>query len=130
MHKTLALTLTTATLAGTALVATSQADAATVGRAGASGDYAVAVASGTAQRPATMAVRVEASPAQSVSVSWTAVCSRGFSASSRSGMFTVRAPATRAIRPSMPRASSCIVSAAAQLQGSGPLAVSLLSTRR
>lgn len=97
----------------------------------ASGDYAVALTSATVKRPSRIRVRVTSSPRQRASVNWTILCSRGLSASTKSGAANVSTPATRTIRhPMLKSADDCIVSATAQLDGSGRLTVALLARRR
>ena len=90
-----------------------------IGSGSASGDYAVTIASGNASAPHALYVNVTSSPPQSVLVSWSLVCSRGLSAGSKSGQFRARTPLTRSMKFPMTNVSSCIVSADAQLSGSG-----------
>jgi hypothetical protein len=102
------------------------ADARNIGSSGASGDYAVAVASGTATNPHSLWVKVTSSPHQRVSVSWTVVCSRGFGAGSKSGQFTARTTTRRKLRLPMRHPDNCTASASAQLEsGSGHLRVTM-----
>jgi hypothetical protein len=95
----------------------------------ASGDYAVALASGTARRPRRLYVRVSAEPSQEVDGAWSMVCSRGFGAGSKSGSFSARTPVRRTLRKPMNRPDDCTVSASAQLSRSGRVRVTLLYSR-
>ena len=92
------------------------AEARIIGRAKASGDFAVAVASGSARRPRVLRVRVTARPRQRVSGSYTVVCSKGSGAGSKSGDFSGRTTLRRKLRMPMPRPDSCSVGASAQLE--------------
>jgi hypothetical protein len=92
----------------------------------ASGDFATTVVAGNVNRPAQLGVRVLARPNQAVTAHWTMVCSKGFSAGSKSGRFSGRTPITRAARFPMTRPSRCTLSAGAQLNRGGRLTVQLL----
>jgi hypothetical protein len=92
----------------------------------ASGDFATTVVGGSVRRPAQLGVRVLARPNQAITGNWTMVCSRGFSAGSKSGQFAGRTPITRAARFPMRRPSRCTLSAGAQLARGGRLTVQLL----
>lgn len=96
-----------------------------IGRASASGDFAVALASGRATKPKGIVVTVAARPNQRVRGNWTMVCSKGFGAGSKSGNFSGTTPLTRAARMPMVRPDNCTVSATAQLVRSGRVVVSL-----
>lgn len=98
-----------------------------VGTASAAGDYASAIASGSADNPSKLRVRVTSVPRQSVNVNWTVVCTKGFGAGSKSGQFTARTPTTRAMRMPMSRPDNCTVSAGGFLERSGSLRVVLLA---
>lgn len=117
---------------GALLVATgvpAVASARTIGRASASGDYAIALASGHVNHPRRMYVKVTSSPHQSVSVSWTMVCSRGFGAGSKSGQFTRRTTVRRKLKMPYRRPDDCTVSASAQLDNGGHVKVILQAYR-
>jgi hypothetical protein len=92
----------------------------------ASGDFATTVVAGSVRRPAQLGVRVLARPNQAVTANWSMVCSRGFSAGSKSGRFAGRTPITRVARFPMRRPSRCTLSASAQLARGGRLTVQLL----
>jgi hypothetical protein len=110
----------------------------------AAGDYATTVVSATVEHPISLAVVLYTSRPQQVDVTWSMVCSRGFSAGSRSGQFTLlttKVPATpthhagpwslREIKPiPMANSDSCTVSADAQLSGGGSLRLELLGIHR
>ena len=117
-----------AVVAASASVANATSQLKVIGSGSGAGDYAVTAASGTANHPHVIYVRVTASPAQSVLVSWDLVCSKGFSAGSKSGQFNARTPVMRALKMPMNGVSSCIVSADAQLSGSGRLTVQVLQS--
>ena len=94
----------------------------------ATGDYAVASASGTANSPHRVAVVVSATPSQRVQVSWNLVCSEtGGGVGSKSGQVTVSAPTTVPIPLPAP-STSCIVSTVGQLQASGNLTLQITSS--
>lgn len=94
----------------------------------ATGDYAVASASGTANSPHKIAVVVSAAPSQPVQVSWNLVCTEtGGGVGSKSGQVTVSAPTTVPLPLPAPSAS-CIVSVVGQLQASGNLTLQITSS--
>jgi hypothetical protein len=107
-------------------VGASEAALRVIGRKSASGDFAIALASGRANRPTALYLRVLGRPNQGVSANWTMVCSKGLGAGSKSGRFSVTTPVTRRLRMPMTRPSSCIVSGGAQLRRSGRVTVLLL----
>ena len=115
-------------LVATAAVATASSSGLRVfGRESASGDYAIAIATGGVKRPKQLFVRVLASPRQRVDGNWTMVCSKGLGAGSKTGRFRGRSPLTRAMRFPMRRPDDCSVSAAGALtSGSGRITVLLL----
>lgn len=89
----------------------------------ASGDFATAVASGTATRPKAVYLAVIATPRQSVTGSWTMVCSKGAGAGSKSGDFTTSSSAKRKLKMPTVNPDSCSVAATAQLATGGKLVV-------
>jgi hypothetical protein len=97
-----------------------------IGRKSASGDFAIALASGRATRPTALYMRILARPNQGVSAHWTVVCSKGLGAGSKSGSFSAPTPVTRRLRMPMSRPSRCFVSGSAQLRRSGRVTVLLL----
>ena len=103
--------------------ATMARKAKTIASGRASGDYAIAQATGEAKSPRTIKLRVTATPSQRVSVAWTMVCVEGMGAGSKSGQFEATAPLTRALRKPSSRPDSCTVSANAQLSESGKVVV-------
>ncbi len=96
-----------------------------IGSASASGDFAIALASGTAKRPLGVYVSTVATPRQSVSVNWTMVCSKGFGAGSKSGSHTTSSSRKRKLRLPMSNPSSCTVSASGSLEDGGKVTVRL-----
>jgi hypothetical protein len=116
-----------------------------IGSASAAGDYATTVASGTATRPRTIEIVIYTNHRQTgIQVAWTMVCSRGLGSGSKSGTFTTgtygKAPPSPTggrgwwtihgpLRMPMAHPDSCIVSADAQLSGSGSLKVQILAVR-
>jgi len=96
--------------------------------AGASGDYAVAIASGTVTRPDAIYVKVIAQPRQTVSVAWALVCSRHYGAGSKNGSYHTASRAKRKLRLPMRHPDDCTVSATAQLETSGRIRVQILAT--
>jgi hypothetical protein len=95
--------------------------------ASASGDYAIAQASGTANHPHSIWVKVVASPSQNADLHWTMVCTKGFGAGSKSGSVrSARAPFKRKLRMPTKNPRDCTVAANAQLSNSGRVTVILL----
>ncbi len=114
-----------------ALVVTGSAAAAVsglrvIGRESASGDHAIATASGHAKRPAALYVRITSRPRQKVSGNWTVVCSRAFDTDSKSGSFRGRSPIQRRMRLPMARPDDCTAAASGSLNRSGRIVVTLL----
>jgi hypothetical protein len=103
------------------------ADAKVIGKGKASGDAAVAAASGTANHPGTLRVRVTASSRQSVTVSWNVTCSKDLGAGTKSGQFKASTPVTRKLQQPMRNPDHCIVAATAQLSRGGTIRVFLLA---
>jgi hypothetical protein len=101
-----------------------------IGVQSASGDFAVAVASGTAKKPRTIHVQVRTRPAQGFDANWSVTCSRGTGAGSKSGRFSGSGSRAKRIRLPMRRANTCYVGASAQLDDSGRIVVSIYSRRR
>lgn len=92
----------------------------------ASGDYAIAMATGTIKRPGTLRVKITTSPDQKVSVSWTMVCLNGSGAGSKGGQFDAKTPLSRVMKKPGSGSHDCTVSANAQLSSSGSVRVSLV----
>lgn len=113
-------------VAATALVLAGAATGKTIDMSSASGDYAIAQASGTINNPHRIRVRVTAKPRQRVEVSWTMTCGRGTSAASKSGQYKARTTTTRTLRQPMRHADQCVVAANAQLDGSGKVTIRIL----
>jgi hypothetical protein len=96
------------------------------GHCSARGDFAICVASGNINHPNEIFVHIQASPNQSISGSWSMVCSKGSGAGSKSGKITGTTPRRKGPL-NMPYAhpDSCSVAADAQLSGSGSLVIYL-----
>lgn len=101
-----------------------------VGTGHASGDYAIAMASGTANQPSKIELSVTATPAQSAMVSWDLVCTEkgGIdSVGSKSGQATLNAPGVELLVLPGP-STSCIVSASVQISTGGAVTISIESS--
>jgi hypothetical protein len=96
-----------------------------IGSKTASGDFAIALASGTAQNPRGVYVAVFAKPRQRVEVDWTMVCSRGTGAGSKSGHYTTTRSTKRKLRMPMANPDSCTASAGGSLSRGGKITVKL-----
>jgi hypothetical protein len=92
-----------------------------------SGDYAIAQASGSVDKPGTIRLRVSASPSQLVDATWMVVCSKGLGSSgSKDGQFKGTAPLSKTLKLPMSNPDDCTVSANAQLSRGGKVAVTLV----
>jgi hypothetical protein len=98
-----------------------------VGKENASGDYAIAIASGNANHPSKLAVKVTSSPDQEVTGNWIVICSRGTGAGTKEGEFSGETPLVKHMRMPYASPSSCTVSASAMLEGGGKVSVNLLA---
>jgi hypothetical protein len=118
----------TKTVTTTAPAPSSTAPAAPLGSVGsghASGDFAVAQASGTVANPSRIELRVVASPPQAATVTWTMVCQEaGGGVGSKSGQTTLQLPTTESLPLPAP-SNSCDVSVNSQLSGSGVLQIAI-----
>lgn len=115
--------------AGALTVSAGAASAGTGNSCSAEGDYAICDAATTFNEPVILAVTVTSSPGQKVTGYWTDTCSYGTGAGSDSGSFSETTPFTRVIGHPYSHPDSCIVSADAQLSGSGSLHITLSSSR-
>lgn len=98
-----------------------------VGSGHASGDYAIAQASGTANEPAKIELSLAATPSQSATVSWDLICDEsGGGVGSKTGQSTLSLPTVDVLALPAP-STSCIVSASAQISSSGTVTVSIES---
>lgn len=110
------------------LVASATAAAAVykrIGSASASGDFAIALANGTAKHPIGVYVSALATPRQRVDVNWTLVCSKGLGAGSKSGSFKTLSSAKRKLRLPTAHPDECQVSAGGSLDRGGRITVRL-----
>lgn len=99
-----------------------------VGTGHASGDYALATASGTANNPSAIQLSITATPSQSGVVSWDLICTEnGGGVGSKTGQSTLVLPTVEPLPLPAP-SSSCIVSSGAQISGSGTVAISIESS--
>ena len=108
------------------------ASAATVHQIGsctARGDFATCVASGNARHhPLKIVLHVRATPTQSVSGSWSMVCTKGTGAGSKSGNYHGGTPINRALPKPYRHPDSCTVAADGQLKRHGKIHVWLTYT--
>jgi hypothetical protein len=121
------LALLIAALTAAETIGAAQSALRVIGRKSASGDFAIALASGRATKPTALYMRVRARPNQRIDANWTVVCNKGLSAGSKSGRFAATTPVTRRLRLPMTRPSRCVVSGTAQLRHSGRVTVLLLA---
>ena len=125
--------LTAGVLIGIGLIAATMAAGGVPGKKfgqeTASGEYAIAVASGSVNRPRAIYVRVKSRPNQKATGAWNIVCSKGFGAGSRRGQLRGRTPFVRKLTMSYRHPSSCTASASAQLSSGGFVKVQLYATR-
>ena len=91
----------------------------------ASGDYAIAIASGSANNPSRMKVRIKTSPSQHATGNYTIVCSKGMGAGSKDGSYSGYGSFTRRLRFPMRNPDSCTASALGSLDASGRVKVIL-----
>lgn len=94
-----------------------------IGQQSASGDFAIAFASGTASRPSAIYVRVIATPRQTVSVNWNMICSRGTGAGSKEGSYNTSDTGLRRLRMPTAHPDSCTVAAGGSLARGGRIKV-------
>jgi hypothetical protein len=97
-----------------------------VGSARASGDFAVASASGTANHPFQLAVRVTNSHGGSVNGFGVVSCSKGYGIGSKSAHYSGRSPLLRILPMPMPASDSCDVVASGSSMAGGTLVVQIL----
>lgn len=90
-----------------------------VGSCHAQGEYAICVASGTANHPRGLWVHVTSRPHQHVSGAWSTTCSKGLGAGGKSGRISGRTPFVRRLKMAYRRPDMCIVAADAQLSRAG-----------
>lgn len=98
-----------------------------IGSAAASGNYAIVLASGHADHPRALFVRVRSRPRQAVDGRWTVICRKGSRKRSKIGEIHGGTPLRRRLRLPMAHPSDCTVSATAQLEQSGRIIVQLLA---
>jgi hypothetical protein len=118
----LSIVLAALVLAGASAAAESER---VIGRKSTAGDFAVAAASGSIDRPALVRIRVLTTPAQPVQVTWKLRCTKGKGAATRQGQFRAQTPATRRPLFPMTKPRRCSLSASAQLERQGTVTVTL-----
>jgi hypothetical protein len=99
-----------------------------IGTAAASGDYAVADVSGTAQHPMRLAITVQASPNQGVAGEFRIKCTRGKRSRARRVSVSSETPASLPVALTVSHPATCALSAKIQLYGSGRINVTLLAS--
>jgi len=104
------------------------AAAAVIGTANTSGRRATIVATAIAPAGRKLSVRITATPAQPVKVSWAVTCSHGLAPKTAEDQPVVRAPVTLKIQSPLPRAKGCIINAAATLSSNGALVIDILAS--
>jgi hypothetical protein len=97
-----------------------------IGHESASGDFAIALASGQVNHPRMISVRVVTSPSQRATGNYTMVCSKGYGAGSKSGRFSGYGRFTRQLRMPTSGPDACTVSASGSLSRGGRITVTLL----
>jgi hypothetical protein len=114
-----------------ATVAVASASAATlgwhvIGSARASGDFAVASASGTANHPRLLAVRITNSHGGSVNGFAAISCSKGFGIGSKSATYSGHSPLLKVLPIPMKNSDRCQVVASGSSMAGGTLVVQIL----
>lgn len=98
----------------------------TIGTGKASGDFAIATASGSIDSPGTIKVTITAEPNQKVDANWNMVCSEpGGGAGSKDGKFTAKTPVTRTLKKPASKVTDCTISALGQMSKGGKITVKL-----
>jgi hypothetical protein len=97
-----------------------------IGSARASGDFAAASASGTANHPHLLAVRITSSRGGSVSGFAAVSCSKGFGIGSKSLTYTGRSPLLKLLSIPMKNSDTCEVVASGSSTAGGTLVVQIL----
>jgi hypothetical protein len=97
-----------------------------VGQETAKGDFATAVASGSATAPQEMSVKVTSKPKQKIlGGNWNVVCSQGAGAGGNDGTFKGRTPIVGEIGLPYTNPDECTAAAGASLKKSGRLKVAI-----
>lgn len=97
-----------------------------VGSSTAKGKFPATLAHATVDKPAQIKVKVTPDPAQRTAMSWNVACRRGTSAGNRHGRYNVTATSTKTLKAPLANSDSCVVSASAQMSGSGTVKVEIL----
>ncbi len=102
----------------------------TIDTASATGDFAIAQATGDINDPAEIRLRVRSSIPQQASVTWTMTCTQADGAGSSDDQFDAATPVNRRLRMPSRDVSDCTVSANAQLGEGGKVTVTLTGKKR
>jgi hypothetical protein len=97
-----------------------------IGSARASGDFAVASASGTANHPSLVAVRITNTHGGSVSGLGVVSCSKGFGVGSKSIEYSGRSPLLKILPLPMRSSDSCDIVASGSSMAGGTIVVQIL----
>ena len=100
-----------------------------VGQASASGEFAVAVATGSANKPRDLFVKVIANPAQYVDAAYTVVCTKGERTGTADELFGGDAPLVERLRHPFRHPDRCEIGVDVQLSESGDLTLKLFARR-
>jgi hypothetical protein len=109
-----------------AVPATAQSPYKRIAQKSASGDFAIAIAAGTAKHPRGIAAKAIATPRQRVDINWTMVCSRGMGAGSKDGSYSTSSPTLRTLKMPTSHPDSCTVSVGGSLARGGKIKVQIL----
>jgi hypothetical protein len=93
------------------------------------GGFATCEASGSAYHPYAFYINYASSPRQKLTVFWSMVCSKGTSAASGSGQFTVTGKGEKWVRHPLTEPDSCDIAAEGSLNGSGWIHIWIEYTR-
>jgi hypothetical protein len=128
-----ALRLAGISLAAVAVVAASAAAGdlgKRIGQGSATGEFAIAVAEGSAEKPRELFVKVVSSPSQYVDGAYTVVCTKGQGAGTADEIFGGDTPLVEPLKHPFKHPDRCDVAADAQLSESGSVTVKLFARRK
>jgi hypothetical protein len=100
-----------------------------IGQGSASGEFAVAVATGSANKPRDLFVKVIPNPAQYVDAAYTVVCTKGQGTGIADEIFGGDAPLVERLRHPFKHPDRCEIAVDVQLSESGDLTLKLFSRR-
>jgi hypothetical protein len=101
-----------------------------IGQGSASGEFAIALAEGSAKKPRELFVKVVTSPSQYVDGAYTVVCTKGQGAGTADELFGGEAPLVEPLKHPYKHPDRCEVAADAQLAESGAVTVKLFARRK